>query len=284
MRKFLTSSMAAMTLVLTPPVLAQDADPGDVSAEDAMTPEALSEFAGMMTSLFQTDPLTAEQEARLPAAQAVVGAMMPEGFYGEMMSDMMDKMMRPMMSMFTAPEFILSTRLAVESDAVENLDEASQAEVLAMLDPAYDKRADVIINVLTGNMGEMFAVLEPPMREGLSKAYAVRFDDSQLADIATFFATPTGGIYARESMALFADPQVMQATMQALPAMMGSFGDMESAMAEAMAELPAERAYEDLSDEERSRMAQLLGIEVDELADAVIAPKPMGGDGSSSGM
>ena len=41
-------------------------------------------------------------------------------------------------------------------------------------------------------------------------------------------SAPTGSEYARESMALFADPQVMQASMQALPAMMSGFGDIES--------------------------------------------------------
>ena len=132
-----------------------------------------------------------------------------------------------------------------------------------------------MVEVLTLRMGGMFSAMEAPMREGLSKAYAVRFDEGQLADIAAFFATPTGREYARESMALFADPQVMQASMQALPAMMNGFGDIESAMREAMAALPAERGYGDLTGAQRQRMAELLDVDPAQLADLVNPPKPL---------
>lgn len=229
----------------------------------------------MMAGLFQTEPLTEEQNARLPAAQAVVGEMMPDGFYGEMMAGMMDKMLRPMLTMFSQPEFVLGARLTVDAEAIEALEEAEQAELTAMLDPAYQARGDAMVAVLTSRMGGMFTAMEGPMREGLSNAYAVRFDDAQLADIAAFFATPTGGEYARESMALFADPQVMQASMQALPAMMSGFGDIESAMREAMEALPAERGYGDLTEAQRERMAELLDVDPAQLADLVNPPKSM---------
>lgn len=272
MRKFILAATAALSVAVAPPVHAQDDEP----ASEEMSEEAMGELAAMMTGIFQAEPLTAEQEARLPAAQSVVGAMMPEGFYGEMMGDMMDKMIRPMMSMFSTPDFILGTRLAADEETLGELDETQKVELLEMLDPAYDRRTDVIVEVMTESMGGIFDTLEPPMREGLSKAYAVRFDDDQLADIGAFFATPTGGTYARESMALFADPQVMQAMMQALPQMMGSFGNLETVMKEAMAELPAERAYEDLTDAQRTRMAELLGVDEAELADIVSPPKAEG--------
>ena len=266
------NAMAAAALVCAVPTAAQE-DPEH--SESAMSPGDLDEFAGMMAGLFQTEPLTEEQNARLPAAQAVVGEMMPDGFYGEMMAGMMDKMLRPMLTMFSQPEFVLGARLAVDAETIEALEEAEQAELTAMLDPAYQARGDAMVAVLTSRMGGMFTAMEGPMREGLSKAYAVRFDDAQLADIAAFFATPTGGEYARESMALFADPQVMQASMQALPAMMSGFGDIESAMREAMAALPAERGYGDLTEAQRERMAELLDVDPAQLADLVNPPKPM---------
>ena len=270
--KKIVNAMAAAALVCAVPTAAQE-DPEH--SESAMSPGELDEFAGMMASLFQTEPLTEEQNARLPAAQAVVGEMMPDGFYGEMMAGMMDKMLRPMLTMFSQPEFVLGARLTVDAEAIEALEEAEQAELTAMLDPAYQARGDAMVAVLTSRMGGMFTAMEGPMREGLSKAYAVRFDDAQLADIAAFFATPTGGEYARESMALFADPQVMQASMQALPAMMSGFGDIESAMREAMAALPAERGYGDLTEAQRERMAELLDVDPAQLADLVNPPKSM---------
>ena len=270
--KKIVNAMAAAALVCAVPAAAQE-DPEH--SQSAMSPGDLDEFAGMMAGLFQTEPLTEEQNTRLPAAQAVVGEMMPDGFYGEMMAGMMDKMLRPMLTMFSQPEFVLGARLTVDAEAIEALEEAEQAELTAMLDPAYQARGDAMVAVLTSRMGGMFTAMEGPMREGLSKAYAVRFDDAQLADIAAFFATPTGGEYARESMALFADPQVMQASMQALPAMMSGFGDIESAMREAMAALPAERGYGDLTEAQRERMAELLEIDPAQLADLVNPPKPM---------
>ena len=270
--KKIVNAMAAAALVCAVPAAAQE-DPEH--SESAMSPGDLDEFAGMMAGLFQTEPLTEEQNTRLPAAQAVVGEMMPDGFYGEMMAGMMDKMLRPMLTMFSQPEFVLGARLTVDAEAIEALEEAEQAELTAMLDPAYQARGDAMVAVLTSRMGGMFTAMEGPMREGLSKAYAVRFDDAQLADIAAFFATPTGGEYARESMALFADPQVMQASMQALPAMMSGFGDIESAMREAMAALPAERGYGDLTEAQRERMAELLDVDPAQLADLVNPPKSM---------
>ena len=270
--KKIVNAMAAAALVCAVPAAAQE-DPEH--SESAMSPGDLDEFAGIMAGLFQTEPLTEEQNARLPAAQAVVGEMMPDGFYGEMMAGMMDKMLRPMLTMFSQPEFVLGARLTVDAEAIEALEEAEQEELTAMLDPAYQARGDAMVAVLTSRMGGMFTAMEGPMREGLSKAYAVRFDDAQLADIAAFFATPTGGEYARESMALFADPQVMQASMQALPAMMSGFGDIESAMREAMAALPAERGYGDLTEAQRERMAELLDVDPAQLADLVNPPKSM---------
>ena len=270
--KKIVNAMAAAALVCAVPAAAQE-DPEH--SESAMSPGDLDEFAGIMAGLFQTEPLTEEQNARLPAAQAVVGEIMPDGFYGEMMAGMMDKMLRPMLTMFSQPEFVLGARLTVDAEAIEALEEAEQAELTAMLDPAYQARGDAMVAVLTSRMGGMFTAMEGPMREGLSKAYAVRFDDAQLADIAAFFATPTGGEYARESRALFADPQVMQASMQALPAMMSGFGDIESAMREAMAALPAERGYGDLTEAQRERMAELLDVDPAQLADLVNPPKSM---------
>ena len=215
MRKLFRTSIAVGALALANPAFAQNADSADT---EAAKQEQMDKVVGMLAGLFQTEPLTEAQRARLPAAQKVVGTMMPEGFYGKMMGDMMDKIVRPMMSMLTAPEFVLESRLEVDEEAIDALDESEQVEIMTMLDPAFEQRVDAIVDVLVGKMQGMFVTMEDPMRDGLSKAYAVRFDDTQLADIAAFFATPTGNVYAKESMALFADPQVMQASMQAVPA------------------------------------------------------------------
>ena len=277
MRKIgMSLALCVLSLTLSAPAMAQDIVTGEIEGEvaidDAEADGAMDEAAvlAMMSGLFQAEPLTAEQEARLPAATAIVATMMPEGFYGELMRDMMEKTMRPMMAMFSEPDFILASRLTLDEAAIAELGDAEKKELLTMLDPAWDQRADTMVNAIVANMGGAYAAVEPPVRAGLAKAYAVRFDEAQLADISSFFATPTGGEFARQSMALFADPQVMGATMEAMPEMIGSFTEMETSMEAALESLPAERDYADLSATQRARMADLLGVEPDALGDMVI--------------
>ena len=277
MRKIgMSLALGVLSLTLSAPVMAQDIVTGEIEGEvaidDAETDGAMDEAAvlAMMSGLFQAEPLTAEQEARLPAATAIVATMMPEGFYGELIRDMMEKTMRPMMAMFSEPDFLLASRLTLDEAAIAELGDAEKKELLTMLDPAWDRRADTMVNAIVANMGGAYAAVEPPVRAGLAKAYAVRFDEAQLADISSFFATPTGGEFARQSMALFADPQVMGATMEAMPEMIGSFTEMETSMEAALESLPAERDYADLSAPQRARMADLLGVEPDALGDMVI--------------
>ena len=277
MRKIgMSLALGVLSLTLSAPVMAQDIVTGEIEGEvaidDAEADGAMDEAAvlAMMSGLFQAEPLTAEQEARLPAATAIVATMMPEGFYGELIRDMMEKTMRPMMAMFSEPDFLLASRLTLDEAAIAELGDAEKKELLTMLDPAWDRRADTMVNAIVANMGGAYAAVEPPVRAGLAKAYAVRFDEAQLADISSFFATPTGGEFARQSMALFADPQVMGATMEAMPEMIGSFTEMETSMEAALESLPAERDYADLSAPQRARMADLLGVEPDALGDMVI--------------
>lgn len=230
----------------------------------------------MFGNMFQAEPLTPEQEARLPAAQALVLQVMPDGFYAELMRKTMGSVLDPILSMIAGPEgadLVLAKRLAVDPDTFEGIDEAVKMEIVTILDPGYTERGKVMTEAFTTAMSGAFAQIEPPMRDGLARAYAVRFDEQQLADIAAFFATDTGALYANESMALFADPQVMSASMQAMPAMMGSFTNMETLITEAMNSLPAERGYNDLSDADRARLGELLGLSGDDLREAIIAPK-----------
>ena len=277
MRKIgMSLALCVLSLTLSAPAMAQDIVTGEIEGEvaidDAEADGAMDEAAvlAVMSGMFQAEPLTAEQEARLPAATAIVATMMPEGFYGELMRDMMEKTMRPMMAMFSEPDFILASRLTLDEAAIAELGDAEKKELLTMLDPAWDQRADTMVNAMVANMGGAYAAVEPPVRAGLAKAYAVRFDEAQLADISSFFATPTGGEFARQSMALFADPQVMGATMEAMPEMIGSITEMETSMLAALESLPAERDYADLSAAQRARMADLLGVEPDALGDMVI--------------
>ena len=243
------------------------AAPASAQAEaetSEMSQEELEGFAQMMGGLFVAEPLTAQQEARLPLAGEIVRQLMPEGFYAQMMGDMLKGTMQPILGMFSGPEFVVMSSVTLE-DGMPELADAEAEELAALLDPAYATRADTMIEAMTGAMEGMFAQMEPAMREGLAKAYAARFDRSQLSDIKAFFDTPTGALYARESMAIATDPQFMSSMMGAMPAMMSGMGDMEARMDAAMADIPEQRSFDDLSAAERDRAARILGITVAQL-------------------
>ncbi|WP_390477914.1 DUF2059 domain-containing protein [Altererythrobacter sp. MTPC7] len=264
--KWIAAPLGALALCMAAPASAQD----DAMSGGNMSDAEMAEFAQMMGGAFQAEPLTAEQEALLPLANEVVAKLVPEGFYEQLMVDVLDTTMRPMLSMFSGPDFVVMGSVYLDEGMPELTDE-QMAELAATLDPAYSRRADVMIEAMTGGMGEMFAAMEGPMRDGMARYYATRFTGPQLGEIKAFFETPTGALYARESMAMAADPQFMSSIMGSVPGMMGQMGDFEARMEAAMADIPEPRGFDDLSAEERTRAASLLGISVPELQAAMEA-------------
>lgn len=291
MKRLISRTLPALALVLAAPTLAQDAAEdaameADAGSEEdaAMGEDPMAAMADLFGGMFEADELTEAQEARLPAATALVSTMMPDGFYAEMMDEMMDSMMGPMMSMFsgeTGAMLVIGSRINAGNQAAEGLSPEEKIELAKILDPAFAQRGMVIEAMMSDLMKEAAIAIEPAYREGLSRAYAVRFDDAQISDIAGFFATPTGSVYATENMKLMADPQVMSASMQAVPAMMSQFGDMAARIEEQMAELPPENSYEALSEAQRARLSELLRIAPADLSDAIKPPKPMDGGSDS---
>lgn len=260
MKMIKTALAASLLAVSATPALAQD---------DAAEAELAGEVMGKLATLFQAEPLNAEEEARLPAASAAVGQMMPEGFYGRMMGDMLDRIMGPMFEAMSA-EIIqgqIRKQVGIYSFDLPELDEGQLAEISSILDPVAKQRMQLMTEGMSKGMIGMFAKIEPAMRDGMSRAYAVRFSEGELADINSFFATPTGGKYAAESMAIMADPQVMSGMMQAMPAVMQELPMLIEQLKAEEAKLPQPNGYGDLTDEQRGRLADLLGLEKRELAD-----------------
>jgi hypothetical protein len=123
------------------------------------------------------------------------------------------------------------------------------------------------MNVSIGLISDLMNQIEPSYRAGLTRAYAVRFSETELGELNAFFATPTGGHYAAESMLIYTDPQVMSAMNQMMPAMMEMLPAMMSNMVEATADLPEARSYSQLSEEEQVRLAAILLVSRAELAE-----------------
>lgn len=246
------AAAAGAALMLSAPASAQQAEPD-------------AEAFAAMAAMFQAEPLDAEQQARLPLAQTIVDKIIPEGSLGEMMGSMFDRILAPIMQMASqAPRGELAQQLAIEPGELALGDEEI-IEAADILDPVRLERNQRIASVMPTLMGRLMDAMEPPMRKAMAEAYAVSFNDRELADIDAFFSTESGISYARKSFAMASDPRIIAASMESLPAIVGSIGQLETEMAAAVADLPERRTFADLSAEERARLAELLGWSIEEL-------------------
>lgn len=269
--RFLLASCAGLSLASAPVTLAaQDAEApaGEVMVDDPAAgdePDTMEQAMAMLGAMFPAEPLTAEQQARLPAAQGLIAKIIPEGTMGEMIDKMMGGVLGPIMA--AAPDGATTTlakQIGTEPYALD-LTEEQAGELASLFDPAWAERQKRELAAFPIIMKEMVTLMEPGMRKAMSELYAIRFSATELAEIDAFFSTGTGGRYARESFLMASDPRIMASTMEALPALMGSIGDIEKRMAESTADLPAKRAFAELTAAEKAKVAEMTGITVEEI-------------------
>ena len=240
---------AALGMVCAQPAAAAAPKTGD----DAAMMSALSD-------MFKAEPLTAEQQARLPAAKALMMQIMPPGTMAEMYHSLFKRIMDPIMKIAESdPAVDVAKNLGQDSGKLD-LPEDQARQAAAILDPGAAPRNAAMMASLQSAMTKAMATMEPDMREGMAEAYAVNFDSKELADIAAFFATPSGISYARRSFTLASDPHVLSATMKSLPKMMAELGPMKAQFDKAGTDLPQPRSYDALSAAERQELGKLTGL------------------------
>lgn len=278
-RSILAASLAGVAMAWTVPALAQDdtAPPPMILIEDG---EASDNSAGaegeanpfaMLSAMFAAEPLTPEQEARLPQAEAIIAKLMPEGAMGEMMGGMFDSILKPMGELAkTSPADRAAQNIGLTKYDLELTEEQAQ-EIAVMFDPVYEERQAREMALLPEMMNRMWSAMEPVMRKVMAELYAINFTEAELSDIGTFFSTPTGATYARKSFTMANDPRVMAATMEAMPALMAPIGEMEAMAKEATADLPPARSFAELSAAERARITALTGYSAEEIEQLLAA-------------
>jgi Uncharacterized protein conserved in bacteria (DUF2059) len=251
---------APLVLALSPATgLAQEAD--DVAASSAAMEQAMGAFA----QAFVVEPLTAEQQARLPLAQSVVERIMPPGTLGEMMGSMFDGILGPMGEVMRPHAAdVVAQQLGLQGQDL-GLDDEQAASAAALFDPAWEERQRREAEAVPLAMGSLMTAMEPTMRTAMAELYAVHFTDAELADIAAFFATTSGATYARQSYTLASDPRLLSAVFSEMPTFVGGMMAMQQQLADATADLPPVRSFADLSSNERKRLADLLGMTVEDL-------------------
>lgn len=265
--KLFGSTGAALALAFTPaPLIAQDAE--DEAAEAAME----AAFAGLAEA-FVVEPLTAEQEARLPLARDIVEKVIPEGALMEVMGGMFDGMLGPLADLAaddTGTALVGSLGYSANDLGID--DEAAE-QVLAIIDPGWRERNRVESEMGRTMMEQMMGRMEPMVRDVTAELYAIYFDEQQLADINAFFATPSGAAYARESYRMTSDPRLGAAIFSDPELFWGPMMEMGGELEAAMAALPARRTLADLSKAEINRLIALTGLAREDLELAI-------GDGS----
>lgn len=253
MKKFAILASAAL-LGLWQPVTAQEPAP-DFSA-----------LSGLMGDMFKAEPLTADQQARVPQAEQVVAQLFPAGTYRKMMDQTMGPMMDGIMgSMQQLPIADLARLGGVAEEDLAAMGEGTRGELSAILDPAFEERNRIMGQVSVDMISRLMDRIEPGYRAGLARAFATRFSSADLTELQAFFATPVGGRYAAESMLIYADPQVMAAMNEMMPAMFEMMPGMMEEMQARTAHLPPARSAADLSDAELERLAAIFGVPSAEL-------------------
>lgn len=255
-RRLFIGMGGAVALALAPQPLAAQADPSVPEMDQAMA---------ALGAMFPAEPLTAEQEARLPQTQRIINRMIPEGTLGEMMGGMFDKMFGPMMAAADGPAIATVQKGIRVSPVAIGLSEEQTAEIAALLDPAYAERHKREMAVMPAMMRDMMTVMEPTMRKAMSELYAIHFSQKELDDIETFFQTDSGTAFARKSFTMSSDPRILAASMEAMPQIMGAIADMEKKIAAASADLPPKRGFADLSKADKAKVAKLTGYTVEEI-------------------
>ena len=96
-------------------------------------------------------PVAAEQPvdpALLAKAQPIAALILPDGTMEKMMGPMMQKMMGPMMDSMTKMPIREFLKVGgIDPERAEGLGEGTMEEMMAILDPNFRKRMDVIVDL-----------------------------------------------------------------------------------------------------------------------------------------
>jgi hypothetical protein len=238
------------------------------ASADAGAAKEMDAMMSIFGKLFDTSNLPEPEPARLKLATVTASKLLPDGAYAKIMDDMMKQMLTPLFNLMPGlSNSEISSTTGAPEDVVASLNDEQKAAVTQIIDPYHKQRGEQTMGVIMPLINEAMAIIEPAMRTGLSRAYARKFTAAELTAINGFFTTPTGNAFARESFALQADPEVLQATFKALPTIFTSMIGDKAKFEAKFAELPKKRTLADLSNAEMQELAKQLGVTVKSLED-----------------
>jgi hypothetical protein len=207
------------------------------------------------------EPVVPLNANHLAAARRIADKLLPDGLYRKMMNGTLDQMIGSISKQFLdLPARDIAGIAGVGEEQLSQMGTASLREIATIMDPAFEERMALVSKTMMPDLIDMMEKMEPQVREGLTEAYAARFDQAQLAELDAFFATPTGGKFAGESMLIYTDPALLRRMEQMMPEMMKAMPAMMQKVMKAGESLPKPRTIKQLNQSERDRLAALLGV------------------------
>ncbi|HAF43178.1 MAG TPA: DUF2059 domain-containing protein [Sphingobium sp.] len=198
----------------------------------------------------------------LAKAQPIASVILPDGTMERMMGPMMQKMMAPMMDGMTKMPIREFLKVGgMDPDKADSLGEGTMEEMMAIIDPSFRKRMDVIVNTMMPAMGRFMGRYEPEMREGMAEAFAYRYNAAELDQIAAFLKTPIGAKFGAGFMQLATDPHYLGRMQKIMPDMLRAMPEIMKSSEAELAKLQKPRSYKDLTKAERDRLTALLGAD-----------------------
>lgn len=258
--KCLSGAALAISLTLAPmPVMAQDEAPQN--SEESFT-EAID---AIFKDAFPVDDEPIDP-AQLELGEQVAMRILPAGSYRRIMGETFQQMMGPIRDSFANLPVVQIAQIAgVPQEDISIQDNATIGELTAIIDPYFEQRQSAILGLISEILIGVMDEAEPGVRKGLARAYARRFAASEMNEMLAFFETDTGAKFAQESMAIYASKEVLAASAELAPSIFEKMAGIEEQITKRLADLPPERSFSDLSTKERARLAELLGVDVDEL-------------------
>lgn len=217
------SLILAAGLAVGQPVAAQKpVEPTTEAPAKAKGAPSADDFVKMMKMFDKMFPPQPDPDpARLAKARGVAQAMWPDGTYGLLIEHFATTIGNSVLDMKPSDFAALDAPKKPDPKAKPKPPEPDipLREKLRAEDPNFDKRVEVLTAALRDEFKRISPLIEPPLREGMSRALARRFTEPQLADLSTFYNSPTGQVYARESMKMWLDSDIARATMNSMPAL-----------------------------------------------------------------
>jgi len=205
--------------------------------------------------------------ARLSTAKEIATAILPPGTYRKLMGSTFDTIMSQTMKQTEQlPVADLVQAAGLDAKTASAMGSANLAQIMAIVDPAYDERMQRTMKAMMGQMVDLLDQFEPTLRDGIADAYAQHYSAAQLGEIEQFFQTPTGKEFSGNLMLLNSDPAVMAKMQEVMPALVKQLPAMIKAAADATKDLPKPKTYKDLTPDDRAKLAKVLGVDPKQLA------------------